>query len=67
MQKDKTLDKFAKMDISQYAGMAVGIVDGKILFKNKDPGKVLKQLLSQKGNKDTALICVPNAKTAMAI
>ena len=65
-QNDKTLDKFANMDLSQYAGLAVGIVNGKIHFQDPSPQKVLRLLLKQK-NKDVALVCVPNRKTAMCI
>ena len=65
-QNDKTLDKFASMDLSQYAGLAVGIVNGKIQFQDPSPQKVLRLLMKQKA-KDVALICVPNRKTAMCI
>ena len=65
-RNDKTLDKFANMDLSQYAGLAVGIVNGKIHFQDPSPQKVLRLLLKHK-NKDVALICVPNRKTAMCI
>ena len=66
--EDKTLDKFAQMDLSQYSGYAVGIIDGKIELKGKDPKLVLKKLMSkQNKNKDIAFICVPNVKTAMSV
>jgi len=65
-QNDKALNKFVNMDLSQYAGLAVGIVGGKIQFQDPSPQKVLKLLLKQK-NKDVALVCIPNRKTAMCI
>ena len=65
-QNDKTLDKFTNMDLSLYAGLAVGIVDGKIQFQDPSPQKVLRLLMKQK-DKDVALICVPSRKTAMCI
>lgn len=65
-QVDKTMDKFATMDLSEYAGLAVGIVAGKIQFQDPSPQKILRLLMKQK-NKDVALICVPNRKTAMCI
>jgi len=55
------------MDLRDYAGLAVGIVEGKIAFKNKDPKKVMKQLLAQKEDKEVALICVPKVKMAMSL
>ena len=67
-QNDKTLDKFANMDLNEYAGYAVGIVNGKIAFKDKNPKKVLDKLFSKNNkNKNVAIICVPNTKVAMAI
>ena len=47
-QNDKTLNKFANMDLSQYAGLAVGIVNGNIHFQDPSPQKVLRLLLKQK-------------------
>lgn len=68
MQVDKTMNQFLKMDLSQYAGYAVGIINGKVEIKNKDPGIVLDKLMSKHNrNKDVALICVPNLKTAMSV
>ena len=66
IQNDKALDKFVKMDLSRYAGLAVGIVNGKIQFQDSSPQKVLRLLMKQK-DKDVALICVPNRNTAMCI
>lgn len=67
MAAKTTLGRFNEMNLREYAGLAVGIVDGKIAFKNKNPGKVMKQLLSQSRNKEVALICVPKAKMAMSL
>lgn len=66
MASKSALDRFNAMDLRQYAGLAVGIVDGKVLFKDKDPNKVMKNLLAQK-NKEVALICVPKVKMAMSL
>ena len=65
-QNGKTLNRFLAMDLREYAGLAVGIVDGKIQFQDPSPQKVLRLLMKQK-DKDVALICVPNRKTAMCI
>ena len=67
MATKTALDRFNTMDLREYGGMAVGIVDGKIEFKSKDPNKVMKQLLSQKEEKEVALICVPKVKMAMSL
>lgn len=68
MGMDKTMNQFLKMDLSQYAGFAVGIINGKIEMKSKNPDEVLKKLISkQNKNKDVAFICVPNLKTAMSV
>lgn len=68
MQTDRTMNKFLRMDLSEYAGYAVGIINGKIEIKNKDPTIVLERLMSKNNkNKDIAFICVPNLKTAMSV
>lgn len=67
MATKTALDRFNAMDLREYAGMAVGIVDGKIAFKGKDPSKVMKRLLDQKEDKEVALICVPKVKMAMSL
>ncbi|HLF53840.1 MAG TPA: hypothetical protein VI544_01550 [Candidatus Nanoarchaeia archaeon] len=67
MATKTALDRFNSMDLRDYAGLAVGIVEGKIAFKNKDPKKVMKQLLAQKEDKEVALICVPKVKMAMSL
>ena len=67
MAQNTSLDKFNSMDLSEYAGLAVGIVDGRIAFKDKNPDKVMKFLLEQSNKKEVALICVPNAKMAMFV
>lgn len=67
MTTKTTFDKFNEMDLREYAGLAVGVIDGKIAFKSKDPGKVMKQLLSQSKDKEVALICVPKVKMAMSL
>ncbi|MBS3126264.1 hypothetical protein J4453_02365 [Candidatus Woesearchaeota archaeon] len=61
------LDRFNTMDLRDYAGMAVGIIDGKIAFKDKNPRKVMKRLLDQQEDKEVALICVPKVKMAMSL
>ena len=61
-----SLDRFNRMDLKDFPGMAVGIVNGKIAFKNKDPKIVMKRLLAQ-GKKEVALICVPETKMAMYV
>ncbi|MBI1935879.1 hypothetical protein HYS31_05550 [Candidatus Woesearchaeota archaeon] len=61
------LDTFNQMDLRQYAGLAIGIVNGKIAFKNKDPNMVMKRLLAQGKEKEVALICVPKVKMAMSL
>ena len=67
-QNDKTLNTFANMELSQYSGYAIGIINGKIEIKNKDPKIVLDKLMSKHNkNKDIAFICVPNLKTAMSV
>lgn len=65
MEKNHT--KFQRMNLSEYAGLCIGLIDGKIAFKNKDPKIVLKRLLSLKDDKEISCICVPSKKTAMAI
>ena len=55
------------MDLRGYAGLALGIVNGKIIFKNKDPSMVMKLLLLQGKDKEVALICVPKVKMAMSL
>ena len=67
MVQKTALETFNSMDFKQYAGMAIGIVSGKIAFKDKNPDKVMKFLLSEKKDKEVALICVPNAKMAMSL
>ena len=67
MAQNTSLDKFNSMDLREYAGLAVGIIDGKIAFKDKNPDKVMKFLLEQNNKKEVALICVPNAKMAMFV
>ncbi len=67
MAQNISLDKFNSMDLREYAGLAVGIIDGKIAFKDKNPDKVMKFLLEQNNKKEVALICVPNAKMAMFV
>ena len=67
MKQNTALDKFNSMDLREYAGLAVGIVNGKIAFKDKNPDKVMKFLLEQGSKKEVALICVPNAKMAMFV
>ena len=67
MAQNTSLDQFNSMDLREYAGLAVGIVDGKIAFKDKNPDKVMKFLLEQSNKKEVALICVPNAKMAMFV
>ena len=67
MATKTALDLFNSMDLREYAGMAVGIVDGKIAFKDKNPEKVMKRLLTQPRSREVALICVPSSKAAMVI
>ena len=67
MTTKTALDMFNAMDLRDYAGMAVGIVDGKIAFKDKNPEKVMKRLLTQPRSREVALICVPSSKAAMVI
>ena len=66
MLTDKNLTKFSSMDLAKYAGLAVGIVNGKIQFSDPSPQKIMKLLMAQK-DKEVAMICVPNIKTAMCI
>jgi len=67
MVQKSALEKFNSMDLKEYAGLAVGIVDGRIAFKDKNPDKVMKLLLDTSNKKEVALICVPNAKMAMFV
>ena len=67
MTTKTALDMFNAMDLRDYAGMAVGIVDGRIAFKDKNPEKVMKRLLTQPRSRKVALICVPSSKAAMVI
>ena len=67
MVQKTALETFNSMDFRQYAGLAIGMVNGKIAVKDKNPDKVMKFLLSQKEDKEVALICVPNAKMAMSL
>ena len=67
MAAKSALDRFNTMDLKEYAGLAVGIIDGKIAFKDKDPNKVMKRLLAQKEDKEVAFICVPKVKMAMSL
>ncbi len=67
MTAKTAFDKFNEMDLREYAGLAVGIVNGKIAFKSKDPSKVMKRLLTQSEDKEVALICVPKVKMAMSL
>ena len=67
MTTKTALDMFNAMDLRDYAGMAVGIVDGRIAFKDKNPEKVMKRLLTQPRSREVALICVPSSKAAMVI
>lgn len=59
------LDKFNAMDLKKYAGLAIGIVDGKIAFKGKDPGKIMRRLLAQKEDKEVALICTSKKESLL--
>ena len=67
MTNKTALDRFNSMDLRDYVGLAVGIVDGKVIFKDKNPKKVMKQLLAQSEDKEVALICVPKVKMAMSL
>ncbi|MEK6949659.1 MAG: hypothetical protein AABX34_05525 [Nanoarchaeota archaeon] len=67
MAHKSALEKFNSMDLRDYSGLALGIVDGKIAFKDKNPEKVMKRLLTQQKNREVALICVPSSKAAMVI
>ena len=67
MATKTALETFNQMDLRQYAGLAVGIINGKIAFKNKDPNVVMKRLLAQDKDKEVALICVPKVKMAMSL
>lgn len=62
----KNIEKFSKLDLREYEGKCVGIVDGKILLKSKNPSDIMKKLLSMQG-KEVSLVCVPRKKTAMVI
>lgn len=66
MPAKTALDRFNTMNLADYGGLAVGIVNGKIMFQNKDPHKVMKQLLVHE-DKEVALICVPKTKMAMYV
>ena len=63
----KNLDTFNKIDLSKYAGKCLGIVDGKILFEEKDTQKVIKRILKQDPKTEISVVCVPSKKTTMAI
>ena len=67
MLTDKNQKKFSTLNLNDFAGLAIGLVDGKVQFKDKDPGIVMKRLLQQSENKQTLLICVPRTKTTMVI
>lgn len=67
MMAEKNVQVFNKLDLSKYAGLCLGIVDGKIIYKEKNTEYVMKRLLNQPPNKEISLICVPSKKTTMAI
>ena len=64
---ETNISRFEKIDLKGYEGLCIGVVNGKILFKNKDPAVVLKRLLSRKKDEEVSCICVPSIKTAMAL
>lgn len=64
---DKNLIKFNRIDLSDYAGKALGIIDGKIAFNDPNPSKVMRWLMQQPKDKDVSLVCVPSSKTAMVL
>lgn len=63
----KNQARFEKLDLTSYSGKAIGVVDGKVVFENKNPKLVMKWLMEQPKEKETSLICVPSSKAAMVL
>ena len=59
MKKDKNFEKFRKMNKSKYEGKCIGLADGKIVFSDKDPIKVMDKLMKDYSNKEIMVTSVP--------
>ena len=59
MKKDKNFEKFRKMNKGKYEGKCIGLADGKIVFSDKDPIKVMDKLMKYYSNKEIMVTSVP--------
>lgn len=57
--KDKNFDMLRKMNKSKYEGKCIGLADGKVVFSDKNPIKVMDKLMRHYSDKDIMVTSIP--------
>ena len=52
--KDKNFEEFKKMSKDKYEGKCIGLADGKVVFSDKNPIKVMSKLMKNYSDKSQA-------------
>ena len=64
---DLNQEAFSNMDLKKYSGKCVALINGKVVFNEKDPTKAMEKVVALSKKDQVALICVPSSKTTMCI
>ena len=65
--KNLNQEAFSRLDLKDYAGQCIALVNGKIVVNEKDPKKAMSRVVTLSKKNEVALVCVPSSKTAMCI
>lgn len=57
--KDKNFEKLRKMDKNKYEGKCIGLADGKVVFSDKNPIKVMDKLMKNYSDKEIMVTSIP--------
>lgn len=65
--KNLNEEAFSRLDLKEYSGKCIALVNGKVVVNEKDPKVAMKRVVALSKKNQVALICVPSSKTAMCI
>ena len=63
MKKDKNFEKFQKMNTAKYEGKCIGMADGRVVFSDKNPIKVMDKLMKNYSDKSIMVTSIPKKNT----
>ena len=61
--KDKNFEKLRTMNKNKYEGKCIGLADGKVVFSDKNPVKVMDKLMKEYSNKEIMVTSMPKKNT----